>query len=67
MAEEVVEVTIGPDGAVDMAVAGVGGMQCVSETDDLVQLLGGEIVEQRLTDEAYLDVEDGQQEQQWGY
>jgi hypothetical protein len=65
MAEEIIEVTIGPDGKVEMRVNGIAGMDCLSETEDLMRLLGGQIESQELTADAYLDVETEQQERQW--
>jgi hypothetical protein len=67
MAEETVEVTIGPDGKVTLAVAGVAGMGCVEQTEELVRLLGGQVEAQELTGEAYVevDVEQEQQDRLW--
>jgi len=65
MADEVVEVTIRPDGAVEMHVDGVAGMACLSETEDLVRLLGGDVEVRELTAGAYLDVEQEQQDRLW--
>jgi hypothetical protein len=64
VAEEIVDITIGPDGGVEMRVRGIAGMDCLDETGDLVGLLGGEVQSQELTAEAYLDVAPEQQEQQ---
>jgi DUF2997 family protein len=58
MAEEIIEVTIAPDGKVEMLVNGVAGMGCLAETEDLVRLLGGEVESQELTGEAYVEAED---------
>jgi hypothetical protein len=63
MAGEIVQVTIGPDGKVEMRVEGMSGMECLAETGDLVRLLGGEVEAQELTAEAYVDVDQEQQEQ----
>lgn len=63
MAEEIIEVTVGPDGKVEMRVEGVAGMECLALTEDLVVLLGGEIEAQELTAEAYLDAQEEQQHQ----
>jgi hypothetical protein len=63
--DEVVEVTIRPDGAVEMHVDGVAGMACLSETEDLVRLLGGDVEVRELTAGAYLDVEQEQQDRLW--
>jgi len=65
MAEEIIEVTIGPDGTVEMHVNGIAGMGCLAETGDLVWLLGGEIESQELTAEAYVDTEVERQERRW--
>ena len=65
MAEEIIEVTIGPDGTVEMHVNGMAGMSCLAETGDLVRLLGGEIESQELTAEAYVDTEVERQERRW--
>lgn len=62
MAEETVEVSIGPDGRVEMRVVGVDGMACLADTGTLVGLLGGQVESQELTAEAYVDV--GQEEDQ---
>lgn len=60
-----VEVNIGPDGTVAMAVRGVAGMECLTQTEALVQLLGGDIESRELTDEAYLDVEQDAEGRLW--
>jgi hypothetical protein len=65
VADEVVEVSIGPDGTVAMSVRGVAGMECLTQTEDLVQLLGGDIESRELTDEAYLDVEQDAEDRLW--
>ena len=65
MAEEIVEITIRPDGKLVMHVTGVPGMDCVSETEDLVRLAGGEVESQQLTDEAYQDAGQRQQDRLW--
>jgi Protein of unknown function (DUF2997) len=65
LAEEIVEVTISPDGKVEMHVNGVQGMACLTETEDLVRLLGGEVESQELTSEAYVDTDEEQQDRQW--
>lgn len=56
MAEEIIEVTIRPDGKVEMHVTGVPGMDCLERTGELTRLLGGEVEAQELTAEAYQDV-----------
>jgi hypothetical protein len=65
MADEVIEVSIGPDGTVAMSVVGVNRMECVTQTEDLVRLLGGEIESRELTDEAYVEVEQDAQDRLW--
>jgi hypothetical protein len=61
LAEEIIEVTIRPDGKVEMHVSGISGMDCLARTEDLTRLLGGEVEATELTAEAYEDV--GQHEQ----
>jgi hypothetical protein len=65
MSEESIEVTIGLDGSVAVLVNGIAGTGCLSETEGLVHLLGGEIEAQELTAEAYVDVEEQQQDRLW--
>lgn len=65
MADEVIEVSIAADGTVAMSVRGVAGMECLTRTEDLVQLLGGDIESRELTDEAYLDAEEEAQDRLW--
>jgi hypothetical protein len=65
MAEEIIEVTIRPDGKVEMTVNGIPGMDCVAETEDLARLLGGQVEAQELTPEAYQDAGQPQQDRQW--
>jgi len=65
MGEETIEVTIRPDGRVEMHVTGVSGMDCVERTEDLTRLLGGEVEAHELTAEAYQDAQERQQDRQW--
>jgi DUF2997 family protein len=65
MADEVIEVSISPDGTVAMSVRGVAGMECLTQTEGLVELLGGDIESQELTDEAYVEVEQESQDRLW--
>jgi hypothetical protein len=65
MAEEFIEVTIRPDGKVEMEVKGVAGMGCLAQTGGLAELLGGEVESTELTPEAYQDVEQPQQDRLW--
>jgi hypothetical protein len=65
MADEVVEVSISPDGTVTMSVRGVAGMECLTNTEGLVELLGGDIESQELTDEAYAGAEEETQDRLW--
>jgi hypothetical protein len=65
VAEEVIEVIIAPDGMLTMSVRGVDGMSCLTETEGLVQLLGGDIESQELTGEAYVDARQDEQDRLW--
>lgn len=65
MSDERVEVTIHPDGKVELHVVGVEGMSCVDITEPLVKALGGEVLSQELTQEAYIDVSDENENRQW--
>ena len=65
MSGEHIEITVRPDGKVEMEVKGIAGMDCVTETEDLVRLLGGEVELRQPTAEAYLDVEETQQDRLW--
>lgn len=65
MAEENVEIVIGPDGTVEMRVRGVAGTRCVADTDPLVELLGGAVERDELTEEAYQQAEADEQERLW--
>jgi hypothetical protein len=65
MPEEIVKITVTPDGKLEMHVSGVPGLDCVSETEDLVRLAGGEVESQELTGEAYQDVGQRQQDRLW--
>jgi Protein of unknown function (DUF2997) len=60
--DEVVDVVIGVDGRVEVSPRGMPGMACLAETGDLVRLLGGEVEQQDLTGEAYVDVVADEQE-----
>ncbi|MEU6039045.1 DUF2997 domain-containing protein [Actinomadura sp. NPDC047616] len=63
--EETVEVTIRPDGRVEIHVTGVDGMACLDTTQELVSLLGGEVEAQELTAEAYNTETEEQQDRLW--
>ena len=67
MAEEIVEITVRPDGRVDMRVNGVPGMDCLERTEDLTLLLGGEVEAREMTAEAYEEAyqDEHQQDRQW--
>ena len=65
MGEETIEVTIRPDGKVEMHVTGVPGMDCLAQTDELTRLLGGEVESRELTPEAYQDTEQPEQDRLW--
>ena len=62
MAEEIVEITVLPDGKVEMRVTGIAGLDCVAETEDLARLLGGETEARELTAEAYQDAGEHEQD-----
>ena len=61
--DETVEVTIKPDGSVEIHVTGVDGMACLATTEELVALLGGQVEAQELTAEAYNTAEQTQEQQ----
>ena len=65
MADEIIEVTISPDGKVAMHVQGVEGMACLEDTRELIELLGGEVDSQELTAEAYVEVSEEQRDRLW--
>jgi hypothetical protein len=65
LAEEIIDITIDTDGKVVIHVNGIPGMDCLSATEDLLRLLGGEIESQELTSEAFQDVDQEQQDRQW--
>ena len=52
--EEVV-VTIAKDGSVQVATNGFIGMACTSATAGLERMLGNEVLERTMTDEAFLE------------
>lgn len=53
MSEQTIEVIISPDGNVQIHVQGIPGASCLSETEALLQRLGGQVIQQGLTMEAY--------------
>ncbi|MFD0899608.1 DUF2997 domain-containing protein [Actinomadura sediminis] len=63
--DETVEVTIKPDGKVEIHVTGVDGMACLETTEELVRMLGGEVEAQELTAEAYNETGEEQQDRLW--
>jgi Protein of unknown function (DUF2997) len=65
MAEEIIEITVRPDGKVEMQVKGIPGMDCLAETEDLARLLGGQVEAQEMTGEAYQDTEQRAQDRLW--
>ena len=65
MAEEIIEITVGPDGKVEMHVQCVPGMDCLALTEDLARLLGGGVEAQELTPEAYQDAGQHEQDRLW--
>lgn len=60
-----VEVTIGPDGQVQIQVRGVQGLECLTITKELEEALGGEIIARIMSPEALegeqTDTDQGQQ------
>jgi hypothetical protein len=52
--EEVV-VTIAKDGSVQVATNGFTGLACTSATAGLERMLGNEVLERTMTDEAFLE------------
>ena len=52
--EEVV-VTIAKDGSVQVATNGFTGLSCTSATAGLERMLGNEVLERTMTDEAFLE------------
>jgi hypothetical protein len=59
--EEVV-VTIAPDGSVSVATSGFTGLACTSATAALESLMGNEVLDRTLTDEAYVSGDVGTQQ-----
>ncbi len=53
MGVEEVVVTIGPDGRVVVAASGFSGMSCTDATSRLEAMLGNEVLERTMTEEAY--------------
>ncbi len=62
---EEIEVIIDREGKVRVRVQGVKGMSCLDLTADLVAALGGEIIAQEMTAEAFEEVSEETQEWQW--
>jgi hypothetical protein len=56
MKSEEIEITVGPDGTVDLQVKGVKGKRCLDLTKDLEDALGGD-VEQRKHSAEYYETE----------
>lgn len=65
--EEEIVVTIDKDGNVSMKVTGVKGSSCDQLTEELVKMLGGEVIEYQPTDEYYETSEATSQNQELGY
>lgn len=65
MAQEMIEVTIHPNGRVEIHVVGVAGMACMEATSELTRILGNEVMSQEMTSEAYQDEVREQGTQQW--
>lgn len=47
-----IEITIGPDGQVQVQVRGVNGMQCLEITKEMEEALGGQIIARIMTPES---------------
>ncbi|MEU2061250.1 DUF2997 domain-containing protein [Streptomyces sp. NPDC013455] len=65
MADEILEVTVRPDGRVELHVQGMEGMSCLAETEELVSRLGGDVESQELTAEAYVETAEEHHDQLW--
>ncbi|WP_282693618.1 DUF2997 domain-containing protein [Streptomyces sp. CC208A] len=65
MADEFLEVTVRPDGRVEMHVRGAEGMACLERTQALVDRLGGDVESRELTAEAYVETGEEQHDQLW--
>ncbi len=61
MGVEEVVVTIAPDGSVSVATSGFTGLACTSATAALEALMGNEVLDRTLTDEAYVSGDVGTQ------
>ena len=59
MGMEEVVVTIAPDGTIKVATSGFTGMACTSATAGLEALLGNEIIDRTMTEEAFQTGESG--------
>lgn len=64
MAVHEVDVTIGKDGKVRIEIRGMEGMTCTEVTQELLDALGGEIISQEFTPEAYATVQETVDEEQ---
>ena len=58
-----IDVTIRPDGSVEVHVRGVAGPACLALTKKLEQYLGGRVVTREHTDDMLLESEDRPDEQ----
>ncbi|MFE9624006.1 DUF2997 domain-containing protein [Streptomyces sp. NPDC006527] len=65
LADEILEVTIRADGRVEMHVQGVEGMACLTDTQELVARLGGDVESQELTAEAYVETGEEHHDRLW--
>jgi DUF2997 family protein len=65
VADEILEVTISPDGRVEMRFQGMEGMGCLDETQELISRVGGEVESQELTAEAYVEAGEEHKDRLW--
>lgn len=61
MSEQIVEVTIAPDGTVEVHVRGIEGTACLTETQQLIGALGGEVEAQTMTAEAFASTDQAEE------
>lgn len=63
MATEELEVVISPEGKVSVTAKGFTGTSCLTATAELERALGGEILERKMTDDAFRPVQSAQTDQ----
>ncbi len=67
MGTEELEILISPNGEVSVQARGFSGSTCLTATADLERALGGQVVERRMTDEAYARTEVQEQQHLGGF